>query len=73
MGRVKNHLIEYTEQVIGNLSNEFFNENETWLLDETIEFDVWIEKLCFQEQENPIKAAEIIERGFSLFLAKSYA
>jgi hypothetical protein len=51
---------DYFENVSESLSNDFWDENEDWVLDSK-EFENWVSK-CFDKGKHPKTTARIIER-----------
>lgn len=56
----------YCENVTEAFTENFFNENESWILDETEQIDKWLSKLYYNSV-NYKKAAATIERAFKLY------
>lgn len=55
----------YFENVCENLSNEFWDEHEDWILDSK-EFEKSVER-CFNKGCEPKYSASIIERAFRIY------
>lgn len=53
---------DWAEQVIESFTDEFFNNNEEWIMDSS-QHNTWLEKL---EHRSPADAARIIQRAKSL-------
>jgi len=58
---------DYCESVTEEFSNLFFEENESWILNDTKKIDEWLERLLYKDTE-PKRAANIIERAFKLYI-----
>jgi hypothetical protein len=50
------------------LSNEFYSENEDWLLSSNGQCNKWMNKLFFIKGKSPEEAASIIERTVKIFI-----
>jgi len=61
-----NGFTDYCEAVTEAFTDEFFDKNETWIIDETEQIDKWLDKLFYKEIE-PKQAAKIIERAFNFY------
>jgi len=57
---------DYCEAVVEAFPEQFFTDNETWIIDEPEQIDKWFDKLCYQDV-SPENAAVIIERTFNLY------
>ena len=57
---------DYCERVTEAFSDDFFNTNERWILDETEQIDKWFNKL-FSKGIEPIISSKIIERAFKIY------
>ena len=55
----------YFENVTEKLSNDFFEENEEWVM-ESLQYENWVEK-CLNKGLSPINSAKIIERAFNKY------
>ncbi len=57
---------DWCEEVYDKITDDFYNQNESWLQDCDGVYNSWLNKL-FNRYEAPKKAALIIERAFNLF------
>lgn len=60
---------DYFDLVTEAFSEEFFDENEEWILNEKQSED-WI-IMCWEKGHEPLKTAKIIERAKKIILNKS--
>lgn len=54
----------WADDVIESLDNEFFEQNEDWVLDTEGTFNTWLNKL---HHKSPQEAARIIQRAKGIF------
>lgn len=56
---------DYFELVIEALTQEFFDDNEDWVLDSK-EFENWVSK-CYYSERDPETSAKIIQRARKIY------
>lgn len=54
---------EWCEMVIESLSDDFYDKNEDWVINDN-QCDVWLNKL---QDKDPKEAARIIERAYNYY------
>jgi hypothetical protein len=59
--------VSWCEDVIEAFSDDFYNDNEDWIDDNSGVFNKWLNRL---HHHSPTKTARIIERGHSIYLKK---
>lgn len=58
----------FYEHVVDSFSDEFYNENENWIVDSE-QMDKWVSKLYDKSIFSPKECSIIIERAFKLYIS----
>ena len=66
----QNRFVDYAEAVIEAFTEDFFEEQEDWIMNTTKQCDVWLDALFYKEYP-PKLSAQIIERAFNIFISKT--
>jgi hypothetical protein len=57
----------WSSEVVEFLPQSFFDENETWIMNDETKYNEWL-RVLFYEDKYPSEAALIIQRTFNIYL-----
>lgn len=63
---ISDHFNCWCEEVLNNLTEEFYTANEDWVMDYSGMYNSWQNRL-YSRNKTPIDAAVIIQRAFKIY------